>query len=54
MLSGKIHTKPSTKEYEDNWDKIFGKKKPEPEPEKEKEIEDELPMCNCPLCDCND
>jgi hypothetical protein len=50
MLTGKIHTKPTTKEYEDNWDKIFGKKKEEgglePKPKKEEECD------NCSHCEC--
>jgi hypothetical protein len=48
MLTGKIHTRPSTKEYEENWDKIFGKKETE-EKTTEKPEED---CRNCDNCSC--
>jgi hypothetical protein len=38
MLTGKIHNKPTSKEYEENWDKIF-KKKEEEKPEEKKQEE---------------
>jgi hypothetical protein len=35
MIIGKIHSKLSSKEYEDNWDKIFKKKEEVPEEKQE-------------------
>ena len=52
ITGDKIQTKPTTKEYADNWDKIFGNCKRTPEGDLEVQVNGGKCACHPDLCKC--